>query len=295
MIRRIGLGASALIVAGYGGAIGFLKLNETNLVFQPAAYGGRESIPLADSLGLALEEVRIPSTDGIELATWIVRVADSTAPWILSCHGNAGNITLLRRQRFYADLNRAGFNVLAFDYRGYGTSTDAQPTEPGLQADALAAYRFLRDRLAVPAERIVIYGHSLGGGVATALATEVPSAGLIVEGTFTSVPDVGKERYPWLPVRQLASVRFDNSAKIAGLQVPLMVMHARHDGTIPFRHGERLFQMARHPKRFVPLGGDHDTAWELDRDTYLPAFADFVRTVTPASARGYPAALPTSQ
>ena len=173
---------------------------------------------------------------------------------------------------------------MAFDYRGFGSSTDLPPTEPGLHADARSVYQYVVDRLRIPPERIVIYGHSLGGGVATRLAATVPNAGLIIEGTFTSVPDLGTERFPWLPIRQLAANQFDNISAIADLGVPVLIMHARGDGTIPFAHGRRLFDQATSPKRFVDLGGDHDSAWELDHDRYMSEFASFVRSVVPNPA-----------
>ncbi len=282
-VRRAALAVFGIFALSYGGMVAWLVTNEPRMVFQPAAYGGRDQVPVADSLGLDLQALEIGSTDGVRMATWIIR-GDSTGPWLVLCHGNAGNITLGRRQRFYADLARAGFNLVAFDYRGFGASSDVPPTERGLYDDAEAAYRYVRDSLAVGPERIVIYGHSLGGGVATDLAARVPAAGLILEGTFTSVPSVGQERYPWLPIGLLAENRFDNAAKLPGVGKPLLILHARQDGTIPSAHGERLQAVARAPKELVLLGGDHDSAWEQDRDRYMAAFTGFVRRVTtPAS------------
>lgn len=280
MIRKGLLGLGAIGLLGYGGLIGWLTINETRMVFQPNGYGGRVPVPVADSLGLDLTQVEIPSTNDAKLATWIVRSADSAGPWLIFCHGNAGSITLLKRQRFYRDMARQGFNLLAFDYRGFGTSSDAPLSEQAVYDDAGAVYLYLRNRLRVPPERIVIYGHSLGGGVATQLATTVESAGLIVEGTFTSVADLGKAQYPFLPIESLVKNRFDNGAKIGRLTIPVLVLHARGDHTIPFSHGEALFQMAREPKTFAALGGDHDSAWELDHQTYMNAFVGFVRRAT---------------
>ncbi len=279
-VRRSLIAVVGVSAVSYGGMVVYLLANEPKMVFQPNSYGGREQIPIADSLGLAIEARQIGSTNGVRLVTWIIRSADSTAPWLLTCHGNAGNITLAKRQRFYADAIRHGVNVVAFDYRGFGASSDSAPTERGLYDDALAVYRYLSDSLHIPPERIVIYGHSLGGGVATELATTVRAAGLILEGTFRSVPSVAKGRYPYLPIETLAENRFDNEAKVARLRMPLLVMHARADHTIPFTHGEALFRAAPEPKTFVALGGDHDSAWELDGTTYMTAFAAFIRRAT---------------
>ncbi len=280
LIRRSVLAVVAISALSYGGMVVYLLANEPRMVFQPTSYGGREQIPIADSLGLAIEARRIGSAPGIELVTWIVRSADSTGPWLVTCHGNAGNITLLKRQRFYADVVKHGINVVAFDYRGFGASTDSVPTELGLYQDARSVYTYLRDTIGIDPARIVIYGHSLGGGVATELATGAPAAGLILEGTFRSVPRVAKGRYPYLPIETLAENRFDNEAKLGRLRMPLLVMHARADGTIPFTHGETLFRVAPDPKTFIALGGDHDSAWELDRDTYMTGFAGFIRRTT---------------
>ena len=280
LIRRSVLAVVAISALSYGGMVVYLLANEPRMVFQPTSYGGREQVPIADSLGLAIEARRIGSAPGIELVAWIVRSADSAGPWLITCHGNAGNITLLKRQRFYADVVKHGINVVAFDYRGFGASTDSVPTELGLYQDTRAVYTYLRDTIGIDPARIVIYGHSLGGGVATELATRVPAAGLILEGTFRSVPRVAKGRYPYLPIETLAENRFDNEAKLGRLRMPLLLMHARADGTIPFAHGETLFRVAPDPKTFIALGGDHDSAWELDRDTYMTGFAGFIRRTT---------------
>ena len=284
-IRRALIVVVGVVGLSYGGMVTWLLANEPRMVFQPAAYGGRGQVPVADSLGLAVEPRTLASTDGARLATWVIRSADSTGPWLLLCHGNAGNSTLLKRQRFYRDATRQGFNLLAFDYRSFGASTDQPPTEQGLYDDATAAYHYLRDSLGIAPGRIVLYGHSLGSGVATEMAGRFPAAGLIIEGAFKSVPSVGQERYRFMPVEYLARNRFDNATKIRSLRMPLLVMHARLDGTIPFPHGEALYRLAPEPKSFVPLGGDHDSAWELDHATYMTAFTGFVRRYT-GPARG---------
>lgn len=276
-IRRAVLLIFGVFTLSYGGMVGWLVRNEPRMVFQPNAYGGREQVPIADSLGLSVQPLTLVSAGGARLAVWVMRSADSTGPWLLLCHGNAGNITLLKRQRFYRDATRRGFNLLAFDYRSFGASSSEPPSEQGLYDDASAAYHYLTDSLQVAPARIVIYGHSLGSGVALEMASRYQAAALIVEGAFKSVPSVGQERYRFMPIEMLARNRFDNAAKIGRLKMPVLVMHARLDGTIPFAHGEALYRLAAEPKTFVSLGGDHDSAWELDHDKYMTAFTDFIR------------------
>ena len=149
-----------------------------------------------------------------------------------------------------------GLNLLAFDYRGYGESGGA-PSEAGLYRDAEAAYRYLRRELGVPADRIILFGHSLGSAVAIDLASRVPPAGLIVEGAFTSATDRGQELYPYIPVRWIAASRFNSIGKMPLVTAPKLFLHAVHDEVIPLAHGRRLFEAASPPKRFVELGGGH--------------------------------------
>ena len=138
LVRRIAIGIAVAAMLRYGGLIGWLRWNEASFVFQPGAYGGQTQVPLADSLGLAPRVLRHHSTDRAELTTWIMRSPDSAGPWLLTCHRNAGNITLLARQRFYRDALATGLNIIAFDYRGFGTSSAVVPTEQGLYDDARA-------------------------------------------------------------------------------------------------------------------------------------------------------------
>jgi pimeloyl-ACP methyl ester carboxylesterase len=138
----------------------------------------------------------------------------------------------------------------------------------------------------VPANRIVIYGHSLGSGVATELALHVEAAGLILEGAFTSVPDRGAEIYPWLPVRLLATQRFANIDKIGHVAMPKLIMHASDDSIIPYAHGQRLFAAARAPKEWVELKGGHMRAFLEDSAHFwghASAFVQRLRSDLPVS------------
>jgi fermentation-respiration switch protein FrsA (DUF1100 family) len=188
--------------------------------------------------------------------------ADS-APWLLYCHGNGGNLGSFGYHEAWSMLRGLGLGIVAVEYRGYGESGGV-PSEPGLYRDAEAAYGFLRDSLGVPPERIVFYGFSLGSAVAVDLAARLPGAALIVEGAILSVPHRGKELYPFLPVFAMARNRFASAEKIGAVDAPKLFIHSRDDEVNPFSHGERLHGLARGPKDFLEVSGGHATAYKLD-------------------------------
>ncbi len=181
---------AALFVFGYSAAVAYLKVNERSLVFHP----DERTVHLpAASFALQQLPVRYPSTDGTMLTAWIVPAAraDSSGMWMVICHGNYGNIGYGQRPQYMAFMRDLGINLLAFDYRGFGSS-DGSSDERGVYEDAVASYRYLTDSLHVPPTHIIIFGHSLGSGVAIELATRVAAAALIVEGAYTSVPNRGQ-------------------------------------------------------------------------------------------------------
>jgi fermentation-respiration switch protein FrsA (DUF1100 family) len=148
-----------------------------------------------------------------------------------------------------------------------------------LYDDAEASYRYLTDSLRVPADRIVVFGHSLGSGVAIELATRVTPAALVVEGAYTSGVDRGQELYPFLPVRYVATQRFLSIDKIARVTMPKLFLHSPSDDVIPFPHGERLFAAATGPKRFVSVVGGHMDAFSRDKTTYFGAIRALVASL----------------
>ena len=280
-MKRLAQALFALIVLGYGGAATYLKVNETNLVFHPDE---RAVHAPAAEFALHQRPVRYASSDGTKLFAWIVPAAqaDSSGMWMVICHGNYANIGYGQRPQYMAFMRDLGINLLAFDYRGFGAS-DGSPSELGVYDDALASYRYLTDSLHVPADRILIFGHSLGSGVAIELATRVPAAALIVEGAYTSVPDRGQELYPFLPVKWIASQRFASIEKIGRITMPKLFLHSPTDVVIPIAHGRALFAAAAEPKRFVEVQGGHMDAFSIDKHTYYGAIAEIVRSVTPPS------------
>jgi len=258
-------------VAGYGGLLWWFGEHQSELVYQPER--GSRLIP--DSLGLFPQEVNVTSADGTLLVGRIYRGMrpDSTATWVLYFHGNAGNASA--RFMFHAQLVRLGASVLVAEYRGYGPSSGS-PDESGLYKDADAFYAYARTTLGIPPGRLVIYGHSLGSGVAIDLASRVPAAGLIVEGAFTSVVDRGQELYPYLPVAWLATNRFDSLEKIPRVRMSKLFIHAIDDRVIPIAHGRRLFDAAAPPKFFLEVRGGHDFAYSVDRHIFLTGLGAFL-------------------
>jgi fermentation-respiration switch protein FrsA (DUF1100 family) len=275
--RRVLVGVAVVAALGYVGPMAYLRIDEKQLVFRPDQWNGHAVMPIPDSLHLTQERVALVAGDGAKITGLVIPAADSGAQWLLYLHGNAGNITSSVLPQFYARWHALGLNVLAIDYRGYGESDPRTPSEAGTYADAQAAYDWLRSVRRVPPEAIVIYGHSLGSGVATELALHVQASGLILEGAFTSVPDIGAEEYPWYPVRLLATQRFASIEKIGRVAMPKLIMHASDDHIVPFAHGQRLFAAASAPKEFVELKGGHMRACLEDSAQFWGHAGAFVK------------------
>lgn len=251
---RIALSVLLLAVGvPYAAAIVWLKLHETELVFQ-AQRSRRPPGALPD----AARETTIPLASGVALRGVVMDAVQPAAHpyWILHLHGNADTAFSAGQLRHAAALRDAGFSVLSFDYRGFGTVA-GEPSEAHVYEDAEGAYRWLLQQGVAPA-RIILWGHSLGSGPAVMLAARHPVAGLVLFGAFTSIPDRGAELYPWLPVRWIAGIRFDNLARMPAVHVPVVLVHAATDRTIPLDHGRRLFAAANPPKRWLVLEATHD-------------------------------------
>ena len=195
------------------------------------------------------------------------------APVLLYLHGARRNVesSVFRMRRMQA----LGFAVLAIDYRGFGRSSETLPSEASVNEDAFAAWQWIAARH--PERDRYVFGHSLGGAIAVQLAIDVADAkGLIVEGTFTSIPDVFQSmRWGWLPITPLITQRFDSAEKIGRVKVPVLVVHGEHDSLIRPALGKALFERAAAPKRFVLVeGGTHYSTNGLGEAQYRDALRD---------------------
>jgi uncharacterized protein len=177
-------------------------------------------------------------------------------------------------------LRGVGFNVLAPEYRGFG-GLDGVPNEMTLQADARAAYDYLRITRRVAPQSIVIYGWSLGSAVAVDMASRLPPAAVILEAAPASLVDLSRRRYPFFPIRLLMRSSFDSIRKIRGIPAPMLFLHGSQDEVIPIEEGRRLFAAARGAKMFVEVRGGHITAIDLDAGQFEEAIRTFLARHVP--------------
>ena len=236
---------SAFVV--YGGVVGGLYAFQRRLLYHPRV----TRPPLDDLVTLGVREVELTTRDGLTLFSWYLPPR-SGRPVIAYFHGNGGNIGYrAERLRRFA---REGYGVLLAEYRGYGGNPGA-PSEAGLFADGEAALDFL-DHHAVGPGEMVLWGESLGSGVAVYLAATREIAALILEAPFTSVAAIAQRRYPFIPAAWLLHDRFDSLSRIPKVTAPLLILHGERDRVVPVRHGRKLLAAATAPKEgwFSPAG-----------------------------------------
>ena len=248
----------------YAAFVGLLYVFQRGLMYFPDR---ARTAPAAAGLPQAAEEL-LKTDDGETVIAWHV-APRGEQPVVLYFHGNGGALRL-RAGRFAA-LTADGTGLVALSYRGYGGSSGA-PSEAGLIADARAVYDFAIARY--PAERLVLWGESLGSGVAVALAAEKPVGKVVLESPFTSAVDVAAAIYPFAPVRYLMKDQFRSDERIAAVQAPVLILHGTHDTVVPIRFGERLHSLVRGPSRFMRFDGGSHVG--LDRLGALAAVKKFI-------------------
>lgn len=273
--RRVRWTLMLAVLAYLAVCIYFWSIQRSKMYEQSAAL---QTTP--DRLGMKYEQFTIPSGTGVErgeLYTWWIPADRTGAPTLLFLHGNKRNVSHMieHTQR----LHDAGYNLLIPDYRGYGKSTGGEPTEAKMYEDAEAAWNYLLQRREQDPKSVFIYGHSMGGVVGIDLALRHPeAAGLIAEGTFTSMRVMGEAEYPWLPVNVLLNQHFDALGKVGKLKLPVLFIHGTWDMRTPYQMSQQLYQRAPQPKMIKLIdGGEHENSSSIGLLEYRAALNGFTQ------------------
>ena len=254
MSKRIYRAASlvaAVAVAVYLSAVAYLFVFQRDYVFKPDG-----TLASAAEKGLpGVEVVTLKTTDGTTLTGWF-QPAEPGKPTVLYFQGNAGNIS--GRAKRFRQIAGSGFGVLAVSYRSYAGS-DGSPSETALVSDGLEIF----DWLAARSQAIVVYGESLGTGVATEVAAERQARALVLEAPYTAALDMAAATYPWVPVGLLMRDPFLSREHILGVEEPVLIVHGTADQVIPVEQGRRLFEIAHEPKSLAIIdGATHSDLWD---------------------------------
>ena len=268
-VVRLAIVAAAI----YAGLMLSLYAFQSRLVYVPS----RGSGPTPASLGIAYEDVWLTTEDGVRVHGWFVPGAPG-GRFALFLHGNAGNLSHLTET--VVVLRRLGLNTLFIDYRGYGMS-HGEPDEAGTYADAHVAWRHLVESRGARPEHIAVIGRSLGGGVASWLAVHERPGALVLESTFTSIPDLAAEMYPWFPVRMLSKIRYDTRDRLSRIRCPVLIVHSRDDELVPFAHGRALLESAGPDAAMLEITGLHNDGFLASGAVYAGGLRAFLERAMP--------------
>lgn len=246
---------------------------QRKLIYFPSSY-----VPDLHTVGLTgALPVSFPTSDGLTLGGWFVSRVATPEFAVIIFNGNAGNRS--HRAAFADALARSGLAVLVFDYRGFG-GNGGSPTEGGLRLDARAAREALLAHVDIRSTGVVYFGESLGTAVAVELASEHPPAALVLRSPFTSMTDVGRHHYPWLPVGWLLRDRFDTLRRIPGVHTPTFVIAGDEDQIVPISQSRRVFEAANEPKSLLVIPhAEHNDEVLITGRTMIEAVLRFLRNL----------------
>ena len=238
---------------------------QRNLLYHP-----KENNYFGDDLIVPVEKVKIETSDNIKLLSWYHKKNLKDYKTILFLHGNAGSLeNRIHKINHFKDLN---INFLIIAWRGF-SGNKGKPTEQGLYEDARSAVLWLKSQ-GVDENDIVIYGESLGTGVATEIAQNKNFAGIILESPFTSMIDAGKDKYPYLPVKLLLKDKYESNRKIKNINSPILIMHGKVDNIVPFHMGKKMYDLANEPKYYY--FSEYDDHMMEYNENLLKALEDFI-------------------
>ena len=262
-----------VLALSFAGLVALLYIFQSRLVYFPQ----KNVLSKPSDIGLGYEQVELTTSDNIKLDAWYIPAAQAKFT-VLFCHGNAGNIG--HRLDSLAIFHSLGLNCLIFDYRGYGNS-GGRPSETGTYLDARAAWDWLVENKKIPAENIIIFGRSLGGAVAANLAGQTQPTGLVLESCFTSFVDIAKHYYPLLPVKIFARFDYNTIESVKKISCPLLVIHSPDDEIIPFKMGQKLYDIASVPKQFAQISGGHNEGFVESERQYTHLWQTWLDALQP--------------
>ena len=241
--------AVSSVVLAYFIIILFVYFYQRNLLYHPS-----ENNYLNDKITFNYEEIFIETDKKIKLKSWFIKKDLNKFKTILIFHGNAGN--LFNRVYKLNELNKLDVNILLISWRGF-SGNKGKPTEKNLYHDAEEAVKWLNNRGAI-SKNIILYGESLGTGVATELGTSNAFGGIILESPFTSIANAAKIYYPYLPINIILKDRYNSIGKIKNITTPILIMHGKKDNIVPQKMGLELYEKANQPKfSYFPENDDH--------------------------------------
>jgi len=244
---------------------------QAKLLFYPNI-PSRKLTAVPTDTGLDYESVSITTSDNIAIHGWFVK-AQAAAGTLLFFHGNAGNIShRLDSIKIFHDL---GLSVFIIDYRGYGRS-EGEVSEAGTYLDAESAWNYLVQARKIPAQRIIVFGRSLGAAIAAHTAARFTPGGLILESAFTSVPDMAARLYPVFPVRLLSRFQYNTREKLQSVSCPVLIIHSPEDEIIPFENALQLYRAAAAPKELYKIRGSHNEGFLSSGRLYREGIKKFI-------------------
>ena len=241
---------------------------QRNLLYHPS-----ENNYFGDQLLVSVKKIKITTKDNIELLSWYHNKNTNDYKTILFLHGNAGSLeNRIHKINHFKDMN---VNFLLLSWRGF-SGNKGKPTESGLYEDARSAVRWLKSN-GITEKNIIIYGESLGTGVATEIAQNKNFAGIILESPFTSMIDAGKDKYPYLPVRLLLKDKYESNKKIQNIKSPILIMHGMVDNIVPFDMGKKMYELANEPK--YSYFSEYDDHMMEYNENLLKALKNFIHSL----------------
>jgi len=256
------------IIVIYASVLILLFIFQRSLMYHP-----QENNYFGDKLEVEVEKVKIITSDNINLLGWFHKKDLKKFKTIVYFHGNAGKLeNRIHKLNHFKDID---INFLIIAWRGF-SGNKGKPNEKGLYIDGNSTILWLKN-LGLKEKDIILYGESLGTGVATEIAQNKNFAGIILESPFTSMIDAGKDKYPYLPVRLLLKDKYESDKKIKNIKSPVLIMHGKVDNIVPFHMGEKMYELANDPKYYY--FSEYDDHMMEYNEKLLKALKDFVSSL----------------